>query len=676
MKCGYAVMYYGLQTWVKKSEKFLTIFLGSASLTALLLNFDFNFLEANLYDLRVSKGIQNKPDPNIVLITLDDATTKELDEFSPLPLDFHVRFLEALEPLKPRGVGYLIDMNYVNQVNSELFKKEWGNRFVQSSERMMAQGTHFLLGTPFDVTGEILPPSPLNSLPHAVAVVHKDGNVFSEDKITRRALLTLYEKPAFHLNFAVNLGFTDYTDLPQGNFFVPEVDSRYFFFKYHGNTTSNPKKPTPLPYPSYSFVDILKNRVPAKKIRDKIVLVGTLSSDDSTDFVLTPYSKASFSNPKIVVHANILDSVIHHEGVMRASTLVNWLVTFLVTTTVIYWIMTSTPLYGVFATLSLALGFMFISQVLFQMRGLWLRESQPLVGIFVSYYLAVPYRLIREYKKRWEYQRKNEILTQVEELKTNFLSLVTHDLKTPVARIQGLAEVLIRKNLSRLAEKDHETLKHIVASTEELNHFISSILELSKIESNYLHIKLESKDMNQLIEFAIESFKAQAQMRKIKITCNLEPLFPIKLDTSLISKVLNNLIDNAIKYSPPESEILIESKEENDWVAVSVKDHGIGISEEERKNLFTRFYRAKNDMTTTISGTGLGLYLTKYFIEAHRGYVAVESKKDQGSIFKIYLPIFESPNLKSNAAGLTRKFWTGYSDRENAFRHAKETGGQ
>ena len=179
--------------------------------------------------------------------------------------------------------------------------------------------------------------------------------------------------------------------------------------------------------------------------------VGTLSREDSSDFAFTPYSKLSFSNPKLVIHANILDSVIHDEGLVRAPGWVNWSETFAVTTFVIWWVLNSTPLYGVFATLGLATLLMLVGQLLFQLRGLWLRESPSLVGIFVSYYLVVPYRLIREYKKRWHFQRKNEILTQVEELKNNFLSLVTHDLKTPVARIQGLADVLLRKSSERLS---------------------------------------------------------------------------------------------------------------------------------------------------------------------------------------------------------------------------------
>jgi signal transduction histidine kinase len=179
----------------------------------------------------------------------------------------------------------------------------------------------------------------------------------------------------------------------------------------------------------------------------------------------------------------------------------------------------------------------------------------------------------------------------------------------------------------------------MITATDELNRFITSILELNKVESKRLQLNFESKDINVLLERAIDSFRAQALANKIKLSANLEPLFPIRVDASLISKIINNLIDNAIKYSPPNSEIRISSRETGDWIEIAITDQGIGMSREERELLFTRFFRIKNEATTKVAGTGLGLYLTKYFVEAHKGTVEVESEKGLGSTFKIRLPL-------------------------------------
>ncbi|MEK7690142.1 MAG: ATP-binding protein, partial [Bdellovibrionota bacterium] len=427
--------------------------------------------------------------------------------------------------------------------------------------------------------------------------------------------------------------------LPRGRFYVQEADGHYFFFRYHGPSSFLPGSSHAGGYRYHSFADLAEGRVPVEEIAGKILLVSTISREDSGDFVLTPYSRMPVSHPKLVAHANILDSVLHDQGLILAPAWGNTLATFLLTSFVLAWIIASTPLQGLIATLGLAVGYLLLAHLLFQLAGIWIRVSEPLIGIFVVYYLVVPYRLIMEYRKRWEYQRRNVLLLQVEELKSNFLSLVTHDLKTPVARIQGLAEVLLRKAADRLVDRDRETLHNIIDSTDELNRFITSILDLSKIESSRLNLNLEQKDVNQLIERAIEQFKPQARAQNKRIVAQLDPLFPIRLDASLISKVLNNLIDNALKYSPPGSTVTVSSRETSEWVEIAVRDQGIGLTLEEKRRLFTRFFRAQNETTMKVKGTGLGLYVTKYFIEAHYGRVDLESERGKGSVFKILLPL-------------------------------------
>jgi CHASE2 domain-containing sensor protein len=223
----------------KKFEKAVMVVASAAALTTVLMSLEFNLLEASLYDFRMVRGSQPKADPNIVLVALDDQTSRSMDDFAPLPLDLHTRFMEALESYHPKAVGYLVDLNRVNQLNPELFSSEWGKRFVDSANRLEARGIPVLMGTPFDVTGEVLPPYPLSMLPHSVAVIHKDGNVFSEDKITRRALTHLYDKPVFHVELAQRAGLLPDSredGAPRGSFYVPEIDGTYFFFRYHGST--------------------------------------------------------------------------------------------------------------------------------------------------------------------------------------------------------------------------------------------------------------------------------------------------------------------------------------------------------------------------------------------------------------------------------------------------------
>jgi signal transduction histidine kinase len=231
------------------------------------------------------------------------------------------------------------------------------------------------------------------------------------------------------------------------------------------------------------------------------------------------------------------------------------------------------------------------------------------------------------------------MLLEVEEMKTNFLQLVTHDLKTPVARIQGLTESLKRSLTEKLTTRDHEMMNHILLANEDLNHFISALLELTKIDNQGVRVQLQAKDINQLLETILLKHRFSAQAKGIQIVTNFEPMFPIKFDSNLIGKVLSNLIDNAVKYSPANTKLIIDTREVDSQVEVTIQDQGIGIPDEELPNLFSRFFRVKNDTTQKVKGTGLGLYLSKYFIEAHQGRIQVESAPGRGTKFTIRLPI-------------------------------------
>ncbi len=614
----------------RRHSALILVLCTSTVLTGVLSSFQFSRIESVLYDFRVKTGPQPKADPRIVLIGMDEISLRTLEQTSPFPLEPHAKLLENLEKFHPQAVGYLVNLSRIAEVDPTAAEAEAATRFTRSAQKMMASGTTFLGGSSFDVTGEIVPPYPLSSLPYALSLVHKDGNVFAEDQTTRRALHHLNGKNSFHIEFAKQIQNSEAAEIEvPGMFHLADVDAAYFFFKYHGRES----------YPILRWIDVLQGHVPKSALEGKIILVGSMNPDDSDDFTFAPYDHEEKRIPKLVVHANILDSVLNHQTIVRLPRGLSILLTLILTAFVLAWILRSAPLSGILITGTLLIGTLAVSQILYAAGNMWLHTSELLIGIFLAYYLAVPYRLVSEFRKRWEFQRQNQLLKQVEELKSNFMSLVTHDLKTPVARIQGLAEMLIRKSVDRMNDRDKETVQNIISSTDELNRFITSILELNKIESHQLRMQLESKDINLIIERSVATLKPMARARDIRFALELDTLFPIRIDSNLISKVINNLIDNAIKYSPSGGEIKIQSREIDNLVEVSVHDQGIGMSEEEMSSLFTRFYRADNDTTKSIIGTGLGLYLTKYFIEAHQGKVFVESEKGKGSVFRIQLPL-------------------------------------
>jgi signal transduction histidine kinase len=224
---------------------------------------------------------------------------------------------------------------------------------------------------------------------------------------------------------------------------------------------------------------------------------------------------------------------------------------------------------------------------------------------------------------------------KVDKLKQNFISLMSHDLKTPVAKIAGIADILRAQYPNQPKQK--ELLDNIVNSTKELNNFITSILDLTKIESRNITLNLESKDINNLIEQSVEKLKFEANVQDMSINTELEPLYPIKMDVVLINRVLSNLIGNSIKYAGSGKEISVKSWDDRDWVYVEISDNGRGIKREDLIYIFDKFYRVKNDDSHKIKGSGLGLYLVKYFIELHHGKISVTSRLNEGTTFLIQL---------------------------------------
>ena len=236
----------------------------------------------------------------------------------------------------------------------------------------------------------------------------------------------------------------------------------------------------------------------------------------------------------------------------------------------------------------------------------------------------------------WLAKKEAEYLKNLDQMKSNFLSLISHDLKTPIAKIQAITERLKK-------EKDlfkyYEHLESIEKSNDELKNYILNILNLSKIENSSLVLNIKSHDINLLIEEQLTRLNFFAQRKSISIETELEPMFAIEYDEDLIKQVISNLIDNAIKYSPDNSVIKIKSYEENNMCVVEVVDNGEGIPHDKLNLLFKKFSRLTPYTGDSVKGTGLGLYLSKFFIDMHGGDITVKPARFGGSRFIFRLPI-------------------------------------
>jgi signal transduction histidine kinase len=215
---------------------------------------------------------------------------------------------------------------------------------------------------------------------------------------------------------------------------------------------------------------------------------------------------------------------------------------------------------------------------------------------------------------------------------------MSHDLKTPIARIQGMTEVMTSDD-HKLSVSQHEALDNIKTSSDDLLKFINSILQYGRIESQGLELNLQSKDINKLLSEVIKKHEFLAKVKKINLNSNLEPLFPISVDPDLIKQVFSNLLENAIKYSREESTIYITTREADNNLYIDFKDEGFGIAAVDLPNIFMKFFRSHNVKISTIKGSGLGLYLASYFTELHQGSITVTSEIGIGSCFTVKLPI-------------------------------------
>ncbi len=212
------------------------------------------------------------------------------------------------------------------------------------------------------------------------------------------------------------------------------------------------------------------------------------------------------------------------------------------------------------------------------------------------------------------------------------VSDISHQTKTPMANIRLYVELLGE----RIEEEENRMLlEEIGRQTEKLEFLIQSLTKLSRLESNIVEVKPVRQELSGLLAESLEDIRPKAEKKEIELCCAYAGGVSALYDKKWTKEALGNVLDNAVKYSPEGSGIQISVMEYEMYAAISVKDHGIGIREEDTAKIFRRFYRA--DALQQEDGAGIGLYLAREIVRRENGYIKVKSKEGKGSEFVLYL---------------------------------------
>jgi PAS domain S-box-containing protein len=247
---------------------------------------------------------------------------------------------------------------------------------------------------------------------------------------------------------------------------------------------------------------------------------------------------------------------------------------------------------------------------------------------------------IMDITERKYLERKVIEYEELSQMKSDLLATVSHELRTPLATIKGYATMIL-DYFSKLNSKEtKEYLKSIDSSTDRLSKLVDNLLDTSRLEAGLLNLEKSTVNLSQLIEGVVTEASIRDNKRHV-ITVRGKKIPKVNIDPKRIRQVLDNLIDNAIKYSPPETEIEISTQLSDNELRISVNDHGSGVPPEELTNIFDRMYRIEQRVYSGANGMGLGLYICQRLIEAHDGTIWAESTLGKGTTIIFTLPVKE-----------------------------------
>lgn len=229
---------------------------------------------------------------------------------------------------------------------------------------------------------------------------------------------------------------------------------------------------------------------------------------------------------------------------------------------------------------------------------------------------------------------------EVDRLKSEFISLASHQLRTPLSSINLYTHMLEDGYAGKLNEKQSNLLKVVMSSIDRMNSLITTLLNTTRVESNSIEIESSPTDLGELVKELVAGIAQRYENKKIKIKSKIsEDVSLINTDRLIVGEIFNNLLSNSLKYTPNGGEVEVSLHEENSRILFCISDTGYGIPAESQPFIFTKFFRAGNIVSYDVTGTGLGLYITKVLSDKIGADIWFESKEGRGSSFFLSLPI-------------------------------------
>ncbi len=233
-------------------------------------------------------------------------------------------------------------------------------------------------------------------------------------------------------------------------------------------------------------------------------------------------------------------------------------------------------------------------------------------------------------------------LKKLEAVKASFISMVSHEVKSHLGAIEGYLNLILTDEAKSITEENKKMMERMGIRAKALRSVISDLTDLSAIETGRFSIKRVPLNINEVVYESVQICIEKAEKKRIELTDNCRDLsekLEVLGDKDALITMLRNLIDNAIKYTPDGGHVDVTIERKGKYVKLTVSDDGIGMTEEEKKKIFDEFYRVRNEYTSHITGSGLGLTLVKKLIDMHEGKIVVETMPGKGSVFTIILPI-------------------------------------